>query len=279
MPFIGAGACYGVLPSARELAEHWADRCGYPFPDRDNLARVIQYDAVTEGDAVTVKERVVEYLQSQLHNRLPDFTDWAQPHVFLASQPIPLYVTTNYDDILQIALQKAGRRPATAICHWAREGISWGAGRRLDDLSPHPDTPVVFHLHGAGTDPNSLVLSEEDYLEFLINLAADKGADDQQIIPKPVLEALATRPMLFIGYSLQDWTFRVLFQGLKRTIARSRSRRHVSIQLRIDNEDATAKARAEDYLKKQLDDWDITIYWGTAEEFCTELYDWLGVIG
>jgi hypothetical protein len=276
LPFIGAGACYGVLPTARELARYWADRCEYPFPDRDNLARVIQYDTVNEEDVVTVKERVFAYLQDQLHNRLPDFTASTQPHALLARQPIPLYITTNYDDILQVALQRAGRRPVTAICRWAREGVGRSAGRPMDDLSPRPDTPVVFHLHGAGTDPKSLVLTEEDYLEFLVNLVIDKGADDQNIIPNPVLEALATRPMLFIGYSLQDWTFQVLFHGLKRTIGRSQRRRHLSVQLRIDNADATAKARAEDYLKKQLDDWDITVYWGTAEQFCTELADRLG---
>ena len=82
--------------------------------------------------------------------------------------------------------------------------------------------------------------------------------------------------MLFIGYSLQDWTFRVLFHGLKRTIARPRTRRHLSIQLRIDEQDAEKKDRAEEYLRRQLDDWDITVYWGTAAEFCTELHDRLG---
>lgn len=279
VPFLGAGACDGVLPSARELARYWADQCEYPFADRDNLARVIQYDAVTEEDAVTVKERVAHYLQSRLHNRLPDFTAPAQPHALLAAQPIPLYITTNYDDILQTALRRAGRRPRTAVCRWARDGAPRRAGARSDDLDPHPDTPVVFHLHGEATDPNSLVLSEEDYLEFLINLAIDKAADDRIMIPTPVVDALANRPMLFIGYSLQDWTFRVLFHGLRRTLAPSRKRRHMSIQLRVDHPDAEAKNRAETYLRKQLDDWDITIYWGTAEEFCTELHDRLGAAG
>jgi hypothetical protein len=273
LPFIGAGACSGILPSARDLAQHWAQRCEYPFPDRDNLARVIQYDVVTEGDAVTVKERVVDYLRERLHNRLPDFGDRSRPHAFLAALPIPLYITTNYDNVLELALDAAERPPTTAICHWAREGNGWGVGKPIERLDPRSEKPVVFHLHGAATRAASLVLSEEDYLEFLINLADDKGADDQRIIPKPIAEALADRPMLFIGYSLEDWTFRVLFQGLKRTIAPTVNRRHLSIQLRIENNDARTRRRAEEYLKKQLDKWNITIYWGTAEEFCTELGD------
>ncbi len=273
LPFVGAGACDGVLPAARDLAEHWAKECEYPFPDRDNLSRVIQYDVVTESDPVTVKERVIAHLQSRLHNHLPDFTDPVQPHALLASLPIPLYVTTNYDDLLQTALEKAGKRPSTAICQWAREGNAWGTWRRTEELNPHSDTPVVFHLHGAWTHPDSLVLSEEDYLEFLVNLVADHGADDQRMIPKPVLEAFATRPLLFIGYSLQDWTFRVLFHGLKSTISPPRRRRHLSIQLQVENGDEGERQRAEDYLKKQLDKWDITIFWGTAETFCAELHE------
>ncbi|HEV2765154.1 MAG TPA: hypothetical protein VGV38_19380, partial [Pyrinomonadaceae bacterium] len=45
-PFLGAGACAGVLPLGREVAQSLAREFKYPFPDDYNLARVAQYVAV-----------------------------------------------------------------------------------------------------------------------------------------------------------------------------------------------------------------------------------------
>ena len=141
LPFVGAGACDGVLPAARDLAEHWAKECEYPFPDRDNLSRVIQYDVVTESDPVTVKERVIAHLQSRLHNHLPDFTDPVQPHALLASLPIPL----SHNQL---------RRPATNCAREGRQAPidghlsmgagsnAWGTWRRTEELNRIPIHPL-----------------------------------------------------------------------------------------------------------------------------------------
>jgi hypothetical protein len=275
-PFLGAGACRGTLPVGAELSEAWAADHMYPLADRHDLPRVMQYVAIRTRDAVSVKQRLARNLGGL---GPPNFADPAEPHGLLARLPLPVYLTTNYDDFMVRALRNAGKEPSSAICRWYRDA------RAADEVfttnqgyNPRHEEPIVYHLHGSFREPRSLVLTEEDYLEFLINLALDKASDERKLIPTSIFRALTTKPLLFIGYSLQDWTFRVLFHGLLRTISEVQWRRHVSVQLSPlpEDEDPEAYRRAKDYLTAYFDRRNISLYWGTAEAFCTELRGRLG---
>jgi hypothetical protein len=52
----------------------------------------------------------------------------------------------------------------------------------------------------------------------------------------------------------------------------------VSVQLHpdVDGRDPDAQERAREYLTRSLENWQISIFWGTAEEFCAELRSRLG---
>lgn len=273
-PFIGAGACHPTLPTSSELSEQLATDYLYPFPDPTDLARVAHYAAIRKRDHVTVKQHVMDTLRSKGY---PDFARDDEPHALLAELPLPIYLTTNYDDFMSRALERAKKHPHVTICPWY-DNAPEDAQHTIDpDLILSADEPVVYHLHGSFEDPRSLVLTEEDYLEFLINLVKDKAADDKRLIPTPILPSFTRWPLLFIGYRLQDWTFRVIFDGLRRTVATVQQRRHVSVQLLPPcNSDHDARKRAEDYLDRYLDKYDVSVYWGTAETFCTELRSKLG---
>ena len=49
-PFIGAGACSGVLPLARDISNEWATNYNYPFEDRGDLARVSQFLSIKKSE-------------------------------------------------------------------------------------------------------------------------------------------------------------------------------------------------------------------------------------
>lgn len=267
-PFLGAGACHGTLPTGDDLSEILAAEYDYPFADRTNLQRVMQYAAIFERDHVTVKQRVCNMLADK---GLPDFTNNTEPHALLAELPLPVYLTTNYDNFMVSALRLVGKHPHAAICPWYENAPA----TRLTtdrDFVPSVDEPIVYHLHGSYQDSPSLVLTEADYLEFLITLAMDRGADGRKLIPTPILPSITTRPLLFIGYSFQDWTFRLIFHGLLRTLAGVQKRRHVSVQLPpLLGGDPGAQARAKEYLTASFEEWKISVFWGTAQEFCAEL--------
>jgi hypothetical protein len=269
-PFLGAGAC-GTLPSGAELRSRWAAAYEYPFADDGDLARVMQYAAISEGDTIYLKENVCQYLGSA---QPPDFDDPAEPHALLADFPIPVFITTNYDDFLARALKVVGKNPNSAMCSWfADADYDREFFETMPGLKPTPAEPLVYHLHGSMQTPKSLVLTESDYLEFLVKITTSHDDEALRIIPSAILSALTDNPLLFIGYSLQDWTFRVLFHGLLRTIPGIHRRRNVSVQLLppVPQRTKEAEERARRYLTRYLEDWRISIYWGTATEFCREL--------
>jgi len=272
-PFLGAGACHGVLPSGRDMSQAWADEYDYPFADSGDLARVMQYAASEVGDPVDLKKRVCTKIRSV---RPPDFSDPAEPHALLAEFPIPVFITTNYDDFLVKALTSAGKSPNSAVCSWST-GIDYDKTLFETAAGMKPDSagPLVYHLHGSVYSPRSLVLTENDYLEFLVKLASSHETEELRVIPSAVLSALTANPLLFIGYSLQDWTFRVIFHGLLSTIPDVHRRRGVSVQLLppLHGSIVNAENRARKYLNSYLAKWQISIYWGTATEFCHELRD------
>jgi hypothetical protein len=112
-PFLGAGACDGTLPLGSELATRWAREHGYPLEDASDLARVAQYVGVHQDDAMYPKELVSSEL---LAASSPDFTVDTEPHAVLAALPLPIYMTTNYDDFMAEALRREGKQPRREIC-------------------------------------------------------------------------------------------------------------------------------------------------------------------
>jgi hypothetical protein len=270
-PFLGAGAAAGTLPTAADLSQRWAADYEYPFQNRADLADVMQYASIIERDPVTVKQHVKEFLANR---KAPDFRDPAEPHALLARFPVRVYLTTNYDDFMKQALLRERKDPTTAVCPWYR-GANDDAGTRIPrDYRPRADKPLVYHLHGSFRHPSSLVLTEQDYAEFLVTLVKEQGTNEHRVIPTQVLNALTRLPLLFIGYSLRDASFRTLFHGLVKSVAEVQRRRHVSVQLPLSSSlGPDAAERATQYLNRYFNELNISVYWGTAQQFCSELND------
>lgn len=268
-PFLGVGASTATLPTGRELSDRWAGDYGYPF-EGGELHDVMQFAGVVTRDLVTVKQRLAQQLSAAPD---PDFTAPLEPHALLARVPISVYLTTNFDDYMSRALQRAGKQPTTAVCPWYRDAGDDPATSLPAGYQPGSDRPLVYHLHGNLQYPPSLVVAEQDYVEFLASLMHERGAGERKVIPAEVKLALTRKPLLFIGYSLRDWSFRMLFHGFVRTVANPQRRRHVSVQLPPTGVagDADSRHRAVDYLNEYYEQFNIAVFWGTAAEFCAEL--------
>jgi hypothetical protein len=92
-------------------------------------------------------------------------------------------------------------------------------------------------------------------------------------LPPRIQRALTGTSLLFIGYSLADWNFRVLFRGLIFSTERSLRRVSISVQLPPieSNKSNLTVQKAQKYLDKYFGRIDIKVYWGTAQEFMKEL--------
>lgn len=271
-PFVGAGACYGTIPTASAIAEGWAKAEGFPFDECTDLARVAQFLSV-KYDAIRPKDMFIQQFKDVAP---PNFDDPFEPHRVLADLPLPIYITTNYDDFLVRALSRTAygpgknKSPQRELCKWNQQvgGARPKARKRTARLDADVEKPIVFHLHGHMGFPESMVLTEDDYLDFLINLAKDN-----ELLPARIQEAFTGTSLLFVGYSLNDWNFRVLFRSVVGYLEKSLLRAHISVQLTPVKNTAPEEQRrsAEDYLNRYFGNLKIRVYWGTATEFAKEL--------
>ena len=135
-------------------------------------------------------------------------------------------------------------------------------------FEPSEDRPIVFHLHGYVDVPESLVLTEDDYLDFLVSISRERN-----LIPSRIQQAFRETSLLFLGYRLADWDFRVLFRSLAGYLEKSIQQVHVSVQLLPvrDQVPDELKREAREYLDKYFGRLNIKVYWGTCADFCREL--------
>jgi hypothetical protein len=225
-PFLGAGACCSRLPLGSEIAKTWAEEFKYPLDDCRDLARVAQFLAV-QYDPMFPKEEILERFFKAVAP--PDFGDPDEPHAVLAGLPLPVYMTTNYDDFMAQALESRHKDPRRELCCWNElvkdEPSIFASAPGFD---PTPANPIVFHLHGHNEVPESLVLTEDDYLDFLVNISRD-----HDLLPPRIQRAMAEASLLFVGYSLADLNFRVIFRGLVTSTERALRRISVTVQLPV----------------------------------------------
>ncbi len=264
-PFLGAGACYGSLPLGSDLAQEWAKTYDYPMKDTSDLTRVAQFLAVKYDDPMRPKEEVLKRLFTNVTP--PDFKLPDEPHGVLANLPLPVYITTNYDDFMMQALKSRNKDPKQALCQWNKLVKDLPSiFESASGFAPTPANPVVFHLHGYNPIAESIVLTEDDYIDFLVNISRD-----QSLLPARIQQAINGSSLMFVGYRLADLDFRVLFRGL--IASTESSLRRISITVQLEPDDApqampyTGKKYQEDYFKGLH----MRVYWGTAKQFVSEL--------
>jgi hypothetical protein len=285
-----------------QLTKEWADSIQYPLPDDHNLARVMQYFQVHEkNDIAQAKTKYLNFLKTHLleHSQEEDyqsivtqlklrtqertFSDIASqleyprfppasedPLRQLANLPLPIYVTTSYYSFLERALELAGKHPRIQVCSW-----SGGKARKPEHLPdpnflPSPENPAVYHLFGLENYPPTLVLSEDDYMNFLISVAEDTNTQNPNI-PLRLREALAESRLILLGYNLQDWEFRVLFRFILKFRKSELSPRSTVIQLKPRPKKIEDEKRSLDYLHRYFDIKQFGVKWTSADHYIQKL--------
>lgn len=255
-PFLGAGASACALPPGSAIATEWANLEGFPLEDSHDLAQVAQFLHINHDDAMHPKE-----LMCEIVNKVgsPDFATSPAPHGALAQMPFPLVMTTNYDNFMFDAFRYHGKDPKIDVCRW-NSRISGAPGPFVDpNFEETEANPVVYHLHGHCQQPESLVLTEDDYLDFLVAVSRE-----QKLLPHQIKRALAGTSLLFIGYRLADWDFRVLHRGVVMGVEQALRMLSVTVQLPRTQE-------AQEYLDKYFYAMRVRVFWGTADEFVDQL--------
>lgn len=189
----------------------------------------------------------------------------------LASIPFPYYVTTNPDDLLEDALRKEGKTPIKQVCPWRgdmREVQSLNLDA-VDEVSKLK--PLVYHLFGTleGKDQaqTTAVLTEDDFFKHLLWVSSNFGLI-------PITTPLCSSTLLFLGFHLQDWEFRVLLRCIESLPGREllKDKPHIAVQIPLDG-DPEKRRNTQQLLQQFFTKTHIklSIYYGTAAEFTAEL--------
>jgi hypothetical protein len=270
IPFIGPGVQADGFEHRMQIAAELAERFGYPMEDSTDLARVGRFVSVNRSSTYAKRKLMEAYA------RLPKVTleDPDDPHVVLASLPVPVYVTTNYDNLMWQALRAAGKDAHQELCKWKSEITDDSSFLARNNTKPTSAQPVVCHLYGypqvddRTTNLDSLVFTEDDYYEFLINVSAD---DDT--IPLFVRKAMSKNSILLLGYQIEDVDFRILFHYLlAKPLKVSPGRTHVAVQV-VGKTPQEQRKSVQDFLDRYIKSklLNICIYWGTSQEFAADL--------
>lgn len=138
--------------------------------------------------------------------------------------------------------------------------------RPLAVTADDPDNPVVFRLFGNFDDIDSIVLTEDDYFQYLTHWTLSRR------FLSGLSSKLTNANLLLLGFGLDDWDFRVLFRSIQTMEGSVNNYRlaHVAVQLNPESETFEPEV-VQQYLEDYLGRSNYSIHWGTSAEFLKDL--------
>jgi hypothetical protein len=174
----------------------------FPGEDESNLQRVALYYEIARSRRQLV-DAVTEEVQT---GKRPSPMLQA-----LAELGFPLVITTNYDRLFESALIGAGKQPRVAVYKPSPEAMD-------DYRDPTAESPIVYKIHGDILCADTIVITDEDYIQFVLRMSDKDPYDPVPLTLKYYLTGWTT---LFVGYSLLDYNLRLLFKTLRWKIDRA----------------------------------------------------------
>jgi len=187
-------------PLGATLSRSLAAKCElatrFPSEDPTNLQRVSLFFEIDRS-----RRQLVEAIREAVHvGKRPSPVLRA-----LGELDFARVITTNYDQLLEAALRAAGKEPRVSVYTPKLEATR-------DFPNPTPESPIVFKIHGDIDQEESIVVTDEDYIRFLLRMSSKEPYDP---IPLKLKADLTEWTTLFVGYSLLDYNLRLLFQALR----------------------------------------------------------------
>ena len=181
---------------SRSLAEACELGKRFPHEDSANLQRVALFFEI---------ERSRPQLVEAIRNAVQVGKEPSPVVRALAQFDFPRVITTNYDQLFEDALRLAGKHPRVSVYTPKLEPTS-------DPPNPTAENPIVYKIHGDIDQPETIVVTDEDYIQFLLRMSNKEPYDP---IPLKLKADLTERKTLFVGYSLLDYNLRLLFKALR----------------------------------------------------------------
>jgi len=221
---------------------------------------VSQFLAIQEGDYATKKMLSRELDQKKSTIIFSENSVYA----VLADLDLPIYITTNYDLLMEEALKCKGKEPISGYSVWKE------LRENPNQDSPTSDKPLVFHILGHIENPASMVLTVKDYIDFAIYLSKKAERDT---LPHSVRQNLPKSTLMFMGYRLEDVSFLIIFQAFIKLMSLFDMSESIAVQVQLPTNTNLDKKNA---IQKYLNEFTgryfkIRIYWGDPDDFLQQL--------
>ena len=205
------------------------------------------------ADAVAWGEQSLGLFENEIHHQLADLD-------------LPLYLTTNIDSFMTLALKAKQRRVRREVVPWYPIQSSMDR----PDFDPHFSTedPMVLHLFGADTAPVSMVLTDDDHLDYLCKASRDES----HFLSSSTKAQLAESQLLFLGYRMQDLDLKIILRALYPPTGNlPPPNMRVGVQIDSDQPDKGLEDRVIKYFENYFAKDNIRIYWGSTFQFMSDL--------
>ena len=204
----GGGERNLVAELARKLSQRLEEDYGRTVPDPEHLAQVAQHYVLETGTPDYAQSAAAKFFEEEVEPADDDPVFEA-----LAALPVSLYVTSRHDYVLDRFLEKRQRPPCTERYHFRGDNprsIGLGTAER----------PLVYRLFGWTRERSSMVLTENDLLDFLVAVVSKEPR-----IPDNLQNELADpdNSFLFLGFGLRYWYLRILLHIFRMSGSRRRS--------------------------------------------------------
>jgi hypothetical protein len=301
IPILGPGLTEDILGSTREIAQKLAEKNKFPLEkwSLEDLPTVTQYLAIhgntTKFPLLELIDMMKKRLVDRFGNDLPagiDRQDFnavlsgvgklrraanpMDPHRVLASKPFRYYVTVNPDELMEDALREANRCPMSEYARW--NSVIAAKPTVADEYPNYKEAtvehPLVYHLFGKFTEPDSLVITEDNYFDYLLRIVGNPEAKNR--IANAVSSDMTLNALVFMGFRLDDWSFRVMLRSIyakEGSGARAGDPKAwpcVGAQLLPEKDRIIDPEGTRAYFHDYLGSSKIDIYWGRVQDFIRE---------
>lgn len=199
------------------------------------IADELELDVEKENDLVSLaqycfnKNRNRSIINNAIYEEFSKDGTIDENHRLIANLPIFTYWTTNYDSLIEDALQEAQRVVDIKYDN-----------KQLSVTKPHRDA-IVYKMHGDKAHPDDTIIIKDDYekyyrkhAQFITTLSGD----------------LISKTFLFIGFSFSDPNIDYILSRIQVDYSGENKRQHYALMRKIQESDYTDKAEFE-YAKRK----------------------------
>jgi hypothetical protein len=221
--FAGAGLSSGVgMVNWKELLRGVADELNLNVDKENDLIALAQYYKNEHGGRAYINEKLIEEFTKDVM--------LSENHKILATLPIKIYWTTNYDDLIEKSLKENHKIVDVKIC-----------AQNLSTITPQRDV-IVYKMHGDVTLPHEAVLTKDDYEGY---------NEKRQLFTIALQGDLVSKTFLFIGFSFDDPNLEFILSRI-RILLGENEREHYCFFKKVSKEGITDEEYTYEKTRQEL---------------------------